>query len=276
MAFGYTGQIILEHLDLGEVPVERQSSRGIGQDGVNELGRTIATRALTARCCIIGATEAERFDIRRRIGRILNPHIGGHLVYHNGFRDYKIECGLGSSIDWGEMFTNRRMQRFEAQFFCPSPFFLDVFETVGEFLEVTPRLHFPLRIRVPGFLFSSLAGGQIVIENVGDAPSPLRMVIFGPCLNPSVTNQTTGESIRILYDLRATQSIEITTHFGNKRITLRNMDGSEENIMHRLDMDTPVSFFSLRPGRNLLKFAADIGADMGRMNIHFSPRYLIV
>jgi len=175
------------------------------------------------------------------------------------------------------MFTNRRMQRFEAQFFCPSPFLLDVFETTGEFLEVTPRLSFPLRIGVPGFLFSSLAGGQIMVENVGDAPSPLRMVVFGPCLNPSITNQTTGESIRVLFDLRSSESIEITTHFGNKRITLRNLaDGTEANIMHLLDMDTPTSFFSLRPGRNLLHFSADVGADIGRMNIYFSPRYLMV
>ncbi|MCL2853420.1 MAG: phage tail family protein [Defluviitaleaceae bacterium] len=276
MAFGYTGQIILEHLDMGEVAVERQSSRGIGQDGVNELGRTIGTRVLTARCCIIGVSEEDRFDVRRRVGRVLNPHIGGHLVYNNGFRDYKIECGLGSSVDWGEMLPNRRMQRFEAQFFCPSPFLLDLSETMGEFLEVTPRLQFPLRLRVPGFLFSSLAGGQIAVENAGDAPSPLRMVIFGPCLNPSVTNQTTGEGIRILHDLRASENIEITTHFGNKRITLRNLEGQEENIMHRLDMDAPASFFSLRPGLNLLKFGADVGEDIGRMNIYFSPRYLIV
>ena len=277
LSFGYTGSVILEHLDIGEVPVERRSTRGIGQDGVSELGRTIGTRVLTASCCIIAATEAERFDIRRRVGRVLNPNIGGHLIYNNGFRDYKIECGLGSSLDWGQMLTNRRMQRFEASFFCPSPFFLDVLETTGEFLEVTPRLHFPLRIHEPGFLFSSLAGGQISVENVGDAPAPLRMVIFGPCLNPSVTNQTTGESFRLLYDLRATQSVEITTHFGNKRITLFNSgENTGENIMHRLDTDTPVSFFSLQPGQNLLKFGADIGEDIGRMNIYFSPRYLIV
>jgi len=268
--------VILEHLDLGEVPVERQSSRGIGQDGVHELGRTISTRVLSANCCIIAPSELERFEIRRRIGRVLNPHIRGHLIYNNGFRDYKIECGLGSSVDWGEMLSNRRMQRFEAHFFCPSPFFLDVFETVGEFLEVTPRLHFPLRIRVPGFLFSSLAGGQIAVENPGDAPSPLRMTIFGPCLNPSAANQTTGESIRILYDLRATQRIEITTHFGDKRVTLHDDNGTQTNIMHHLDIDTPVSFFSLQPGLNLIKFGADIGADIGRMNISFSPRYLII
>ena len=256
--------------------MERQTSRGIGQDGVNELGRTISTRVLSANCCIIGANEQERFEIRRRIGRILNPHIRGHLIYNNSFREYKIECGLGTTIDWTEMLSNRRMQRFDVNFFCPSPFFLDVFETVGKFLEVTPRLHFPLRIHVPGFLFSSLAGGQMAVENSGDAPAPLRMTIFGPCLNPSITNYTTGESIRILYDLRPAQRIEITTHFGNKRITLLDADGTQVNIMHHLDIDRPMSFFSLRPGLNLIKFGADIGEDIGRMTIHFSPRYLIV
>lgn len=277
MSFGYTGQVILEHLDLGEVVVERQSSRGIGQDGINELGRTIGTRVITARCCIIAEDEEERFALRRRIGRVLNPNINGRLIYHNGFRDFMIECGLGTSVDWTEMFANRRMQRFEMQFFCPSPFLMDVFETEGRFLEVTPRLHFPLRIREPGFLLSSLAGGQILVENSGDAPSPLRMVIFGPCINPGIRNETTGEAIKVRYDLRASEVIEITTHFGNKRITLRNeAEGTYVNIMHHLDMDTPVSFFSLQPGRNLLRFTADVGQDSGRMNIYFSPRYLIV
>jgi len=266
----------LEHLDIGEVVVERQSSRGIGQDGLNELGRTAGTRLLSANCCIIAEDEAERFEVRRRVGRVLNPNVRGHLVYSNGTRDYRIECGLAATVEWGEMLTNRRMQRFEAQFFCPSPFFQDVLDTMGEFLEVTPRLTFPLRIPERGQLFSSLAGGQIAVENVGDAPTPLRIVIFGPCLNPAVSNRTTGEGIRILHDLRAGQSITITTHFGNKRITLRGLGDSEENIMHKLDMDTPASFFSLRPGMNLLQFGADIGEDLGRMNIYFNPRYLIV
>ena len=116
----------------------------------------------------------------------------------------------------------------------------------------------------------------MAVENVGDATAPLRMEIFGPCLNPSVTNQTTGESLRILYDLRSGETIIITTHFGNKRIILRDTNGGERNIMHMLDVERPVSFFGLRPGKNLLKFGADIGADIGRMHIYFSPRYLIV
>lgn len=275
LALGYTGDVILEHLDIGAAAVERRTSRGLGQDGVSEISKNIGTRIITASCCIVARGEEERFEVRRRVGRVLNPSIGGYMLYNNGFRDFRMDCGLNRAVEFGEMLANRRMQRFEAVFKCPMPFFTDVFETEGEFLEVTPRLGFPLRI-LESLVFSSLAGGRLNVDNKGDAAAPLKCTIFGPCLNPEVVNETSGEGMRLLFEIPEGQRIEITTHFANKRIDHIDGQGRRANIMQYLDMSRPAAFFSLRPGRNVLRFSADIGQDIGRMHIAFSPRYLIV
>ncbi len=274
--FGYKGSIIMEHLDLGSIAVKKQSAKSIGQDGVKLYANVMDTRLLTASCCIIATSEKERFDIRRNIGKVLNPNLEGELIYDNGYRQYKISSGLNTSIEFGDMFKNRKFQRFEATFFCPNPYFNDVSDTVRYFLEVTPHLHFPLKIKVPGFIFSSLAGGELSVNNNGDANTSLTIIIYGPVRNPCVSNLTTGESIRVNYELNTSERCVITTHFSNKRVTVISENGVEFNAMHYLDTSKGITFFGLIPGRNVLKFDADVGKDLGRMTVHFNPKYLIV
>lgn len=51
--------------------------------------------------------------------------------------------------------------------------------------------------------------GQLLVQNIGDAPSPPIMRVYGPGVNPSIQNQSTGEVITLNYTLSAGEFLSI-------------------------------------------------------------------
>ena len=103
-------------------------------------------------------------------------------------------------------------------------------------------------------IFGNIIPNQFA-NNEGQAEAPVTIKISGACINPVITNVTTGEFIKFK-DLVMTQTDEllIDTTFGQKRVELNDV-----NVFNKLDFSS--TFFNLIKGENEIDFSDDSGSN---------------
>ena len=101
-------------------------------------------------------------------------------------------------------------------------------------------------------IFGDIKFNKIAM-NEGHAEAPIIIKIKGACVNPVITNKTTGEFIKFKDLIMFSEDVlEINTAFGQKKVTLNG-----DNVFNRLDFST--TFFNLKKGENEIEFADDAG-----------------
>lgn len=120
------------------------------------------------------------------------------------------------------------------------------------------------------FAFSGYRG---TFNNDGDVETPVLIHYQGPAKNPFIQNETTGEFIKVNYDLEETDVLEINTAFGAKRVEVVGGDGGRTNVFHWIDLNS--TFFQLMPGDNTLRYDSDEEADRerARVTVYWYNRY---
>lgn len=88
--------------------------------------------------------------------------------------------------------------------------------TVSATAESVGGMALPLKF--PLTFGSTIYAGQILAYNNGTGESPPVAKIYGPGVNPSLTNSTTGETVYFTYTLPAEQYLEVD--FASRRILL--------------------------------------------------------
>jgi len=154
---------------------------------------------------------------------------------------------------------------------CDNPYLIDVTETIVQMAVETPEFTFPL-VFYPDIILSTLSNRRVVIENTGDVPTPPRIVFLGASTNPIITNETTGEFIKVNREILSTDTLEITTDYGNKRAWIIDASGVRTNASNYIDQGS--SFFSLAVGENELVYDADSGVESAQVFVYFSNRYV--
>jgi hypothetical protein len=122
------------------------------------------------------------------------------------------------------------------------------------------------------YIFSEVSpSSSRLITNNGDVPEPFIATLYGPAINPTLINETTGEYIHLVYTLNIGESLVINTAFGNKTIVL-NAGGNSTNGLQYLD---PLStFFQLQVGDNLMNLHDDSGSSQLRCDVGKIDRYV--
>lgn len=94
-------------------------------------------------------------------------------------------------------------------------------------------------------VFSSNASGLFEVGNGGNFPTPPVLTITGPVVNPILDNVTTGESIKLVYSLGESDTVEVDV--AARSVTL--------NGASRPDLLTPqaTTWWELHPGTNQLR-----------------------
>jgi hypothetical protein len=115
--------------------------------------------------------------------------------------------------------------------------------------------------------FGTVIPSNIAI-NEGQVEAPVIIQIQGACINPVITNETTGEFIAFKdLTMIETDTLIIDTTFGQKRVEL-----NEQNVFYKLDFDS--TFFNLSIGENSIDFSDDTGSTSA--TIHFIYRNLFI
>lgn len=98
--------------------------------------------------------------------------------------------------------------------------------------------------------FSLGTGGSDTVTNTGDIATPCIITINGPVTNPVILNEATGETIKIIRELMAGESIEINTEVPS--VIFRGTGGTESNLFSAVSL-LDSQFFYLQPGDNKIE-----------------------
>ncbi len=96
------------------------------------------------------------------------------------------------------------------------------------------------------------APNTLIINNTGNAPTPVTLNFLGPVTNPELINQTTGE--RLGFDITLTEDDILTV---NTRLGTVVLNGTADRIYTRTLTSSPILGFDLPAGENQLQLIAE-------------------
>lgn len=268
--FGNSGPFVLQKIDgTANVSGEIKSTKSPYQDGSSFVDIQLADRQIPLQGFINAKSQQELYERRRELTRILNPKLGpGRLVYTNDAQSYAISAIPEEGPVFGDRHVHANL--FVVNFIANDPYWRDENQTVKGLRFESGGMIFSLRLPTQ-FAFSAYRGTFV---NSGDVETPVEIHYKGPATNPVVESETTGEYIKVNYELTAEDTLIINTAFGNKRVEVLNDDGTRTNVFHWIDLGS--TFFQLQPGRNMLKYGSDYESEQAAATvmIYWYNKYL--
>ena len=125
---------------------------------------------------------------------------------------------------------------------------------------------------ISGYIFSEIStvSSRTITVN-GDVSSSIIATLYGPAVNPTLINETTGEFIHLIYTLNIGESIVINTTFGTKTITLNAGENTTNGLQY---LDPASTFFELQVGNNIMNIHDDTGSAQLRCDIGKVDRFV--
>lgn len=254
---------------IGEVDVEIQSQKSPYQDGDTFIDKYLQPRFIEL-VGIITETEPRKIkQYRREITRVCNAKFGIGKITLEMDGDTHVIHG---TLDGGVVFPERGsspVQQFMITWKCPNPYWQSQKIKAKPLFE--PLFKFPFSGK---FRMGYQRDRQIIL-NDGDVATPLYIELFGPAVAPKITNETTGEFIRVNRELSEGEHLRINTARGRQKSVIHvDANGTETNAFHWIDLES--TFFQLELGENVLVYSADSNIQGATINIEYRKLYVSV
>lgn len=273
---GDTEDILLSHIEgLGHPGATSQKSQGVSQDGENAEDALLDPRNIKVDITIRTRSREKLYELRRRIYRIINPKTynknsgkkGELLLYYtNDYKKYRIYARVEDSVDFNARFLNH--DKATISFLCVDPYWLDAEGKDIDIKSIKGGLTFPLTL--PS-CFSSVSFYR-EIENIGDEEVSIQIEYTGPASNPKITNETTGEYIKVNMEIGENEKLIINTAEGKETVNLITPHGTKD-VYNNIDLNS--TFFKLIVGKNLIKYSSDAETSKDSVRIiDYSNKYV--
>lgn len=199
--------------------------------------------------------------------RVINPKTynqntqkrGELLIYYtNDFKKYRIYAKVEDSAEFNDRKKNH--DRATISFYCQDPYWLDEEGQDIDIKSVRGGLTFPLNLPEQFALVSFYK----VIDNQGDVEAPVQIEYEGPATNPTITNETTGEYIKVNMEIGEKEKLVIDTREGRETVNLITPHTTED-VYNKIDLNS--TFFKLIVGKNLIKYSSDIEGAKDKVTI---------
>ncbi len=263
---------VLQTIDgMGATSVEVQRTKAPYQDGSTLLDKVLGDRNLIISFSIFATSDQDLYAKRRLISQVFNPKLGQgrvRYIYPGGVR------AVGATVEEAPTFPMRpgdygeQYQRAVVSLVCTNPFWADDKDISHRLVAFEGLFKFPLKLPTK----MGIAGSFITLNNVGDVPTPVKLTIYGPIDHPTITNETTGEYIRVNTLIQEGERVEINTAFGKKRVELIDAEGVRSNIFNKIDIDS--TFWSLEVGNNKVSYTALESGSGTSIYIEHNRRYV--
>lgn len=215
---------------------------------------------------------------RSEVLRILNPKSNPHRIDFTTKAgvEYYLNANLEESPTFGTGFDNDNPLWLKGflSYSSGDPYFyenkvdvIDVALWIGNFT-------FPLEIVEDGIEMGYRTNSYIAnVVNRGHVPNGMTIIFRanGLVRNPSLLDTRTYELFKLDIEMIAGDIIEVSTHKGNKKITL-NRNNEITNIFGKRQMRS--KFLQLEVGDNILRYDADFGVDRLDIQIKTTPRLM--
>ncbi len=265
---GNQAPYFLEIFDgVGNVPVIIESQKAPKQDGSTYIDNTIENRVISIEGMIITRNNPnEVLEYRRKMQRVLNPKLGEVTVtYYYGEQVKEIKALAESTPVFPSSKGGKGLyyQKYLIQLLCHQPFWLDTYYESREMSYLMGGLNFRLSLPTS---FSNRGFKRKAI-NEGDVSTPVEIEFKGPATNPTVTNESTGEFIKVNRELGEDDILTVSTALGEKYVRING-----ENAFHYIDLDSV--FWQLDPGENILSYQSNNDSIKTRVVVKWKNRYI--
>jgi hypothetical protein len=246
-----------------EVPVTIESQKAPKQDGSTYFNNTLENRAITIEGMIVTKNNPSSInEARRKMQRVLNPKLGEVTITYQG-KEIKGIVETTPVFPGGDGNKGIYYQKYLINLLCHQPFWLEPFYESREMSYIMGGLSFKLSLPTT---FSN-RGFKRMATNDGDVSTPVEIEFKGPAINPTVTNETTGEFVRVNRELGEEDVLTVSTAFGEKYVRING-----ENAFHYIDLDS--TFWQLMPGENILSYASNNDSVNTRVSVKWKNRYI--
>ena len=170
------------------------------QDGGVFLDALMEQREISVTVAIQDNNDlSARYERKRQLISALNPKLGeGVLVYTNDYLSRQIKAVPQLPIFENKNSNDAGTLKASVVFSCSSPYWEDLEETVVEL------------------------GGITKVENKGDVPTDVIILIPSGTINPSIGNRRNGKQIALTGSYE--NEIEINTNVGEKSVTSKEVE----------------------------------------------------
>ncbi len=246
-----------------ELPVTIESQKAPKQDGSTYFDNTLENRAITIEGMIVTKNNPNSVkEARRKMQRVLNPKLGEVIITYQG-KEIKGIVENTPAFPSGNGNKGIYYQKYLINLLCHQPFWLEPFYESREMSYIMGGLSFKLSLPTS---FSNRGFKRMAI-NDGDVSTPVEIEFKGPAINPTVTNETTGEFLRVNRELGEEDVLTVSTAFGEKYVRING-----ENAFHYIDLDS--TFWQLIPGENILSYASNNDSINTKVTVKWKNRYI--
>lgn len=256
--------------------VTLQTQQAAFQDGATFIDALYEPRVIEISGAINSFDIPTVFQYRKTLQQVLSSKIGpGLLTLQNDRGTFNIPA-IPTKVSLKDRVWPNPFWEFLIDFNCPNPYWIDPVVNQIQMITLVPLLKFPVTFPV---VMSQYVGAQgYDAFNAGDVPCPVKINFYGPATNPKITNQTTGQFIKIAKTLAAGDLLQIDTSFETTSIIYTPSGGSPSNGMGFMST-TPIngvipSFWQLACGHNTLSFSDDAANTTDRAIITWQNRYI--
>ncbi|SHJ64685.1 Phage tail protein [Hathewaya proteolytica DSM 3090] len=270
---------VLQKLEISN-GININTVKGIKQNGNTYLNNSLDNKDINIDITITANTLVELEELKSRLYKVFNPKLGlGELIYIDNFKQRKIKC-MVATMPIPEFYGNNSFAKCTINLIAFNPFFTDLLEHRIDLstMKFDDAFHFPLNIdeATKGVHFGYKETSTTDVSNcynAGDITTPVKVIFksYGTVVNPKITNTTTNEFIKLNKTLTQDETIEITTDYGNKKVT-STVNNTTTNAFNLIDLSS--TFMELENGDNLFKFEADTGSKDLECYIYYYNRYL--
>ncbi|MZQ75268.1 MAG: hypothetical protein GT589_03815 [Peptoclostridium sp.] len=240
------------------------------QDGQTYLFNTLDSRLITLTVAFVYEDDNDKYFKRDMLLKMFNPKLGQGVLQAD-FLHYtrEVDCIVSGMPDFYVAPEDAdTLCKVQINLIAHDPYWRDARQREIEIASYSGGLSFPLSLPM-NFRVKEKSKK---IYNDGHVDAPVTIEFFGPAVNPTVTNETTGEYIKVNKTLIDGDKLIITTGFGNKAVRLIDGVGAESNAFHYVDLQS--TFFGLATGINELNFDDDNDSEGANVKIKWKNRYL--
>ena len=251
---------------LGGVESDIISSEVVGMNGALFQGMRKSPRPVKCTVWVDGKNRENMYKERMRlIGILRGTQTAGTLYYTNDYISVRIGAVPRIPGDFAERIKS--YSKADIEFYCPDPTWCSLEET-HVYMAHIENAGFVLPTEMNNIMLANTVS-ELDIRYAGTAPSPVRIAVSGPTETPSITNTTTGKTIRLTRSLNEGELLVIHTERGKKSVILYSGDSSFDAFGYL----APTSkFWELEPGINHIVYGSG-GQAQTSVRISFYDRY---
>lgn len=263
-------KLLRNYSGLSEVPAIHQPVQAPYQDGQTLIDSALDIREINFEVMIQAADLTTLQTQIRALSSAFNPKRGrGILSYTNeAGEEYWCYCIGNKTPTLSTSDRGLTWQRAYIDLVAHDPYWYSGQPTI-EYMSVITTDFFPFDISGN---FLGWSSDTTTLTNEGDVVAPVTISIVGECVDPILTNVTTGEAISIDISMNADDRFVITTGFGNKTATYYPSGGSSENGFPYL-ISTSV-LWSLALGDNVITLTNTSFAAASYVSIEWREKYV--